>query len=138
MCTPRGQPEVQELRKRSVESWPAPEAVQRNENAPEGLGVAQLFRKLWCHATDDNYFTLYGFRRFRTAHLLNLRFLEDEIDKTDHKIFQAGMKLGYLPGIKDNLGLRHGKKDLDAQGADDVINQELVLKLRDLLKQYGA
>ena len=138
MCAPREQPEVQISHNRSVENSPAPEAVQRNENAPGELGAAQLFRKLWCNATDDNYFTLYGFRRFRTAHLLNLRFLEDEIDKIDHKIFQAGMKLGYSPGIKDKLGLRHGKKDLDAQGADDVVNQELVLKLRDLLKQYGA
>ena len=95
------------------------------------------FRKLWLHATDDNYLTLFGFRRFRTAHLLNIRFLEEEIDTIDHQIFQAGLDLGNQPRSIDRLGLQHGKRDSIMKKANTLVDKELVLRLRDLLKQYG-
>ena len=103
----------------------------------EDIEAIKSFQKAWHIVTDDNYLTLFGFRRFRTAHLLNLRFLEEEIDKIDHQIFQAGLKLGNTPSAIDRLGLEHAKRDLNPQGAEDIISQELVTKLRDLLKQYG-
>jgi hypothetical protein len=99
---------------------------------------AHIFRKLWPNVTVDNYLTLFGFRRFRTAHLLNLRFLEDEISRIDRKIYQAGLQLDLPPANKDKLGLRHGKRDTNALEVEEVINQELVLKLRELIKQYGT
>lgn len=122
----------------SDKKLPVAEPTPCNVNESQDLAIAKLFHKLWRQATDDNYFTLYGFRRFRTAHLLNLRFLEEEIDKLDHQIFQAGMRLGYTPSATDRLGLRHAKRDVNAQGAEEIVNQDLVLKLRDSVKQYGT
>ncbi len=99
--------------------------------------VARLFRDLWRVTTDDNRLTLFSFRRFRTAHLLNLRFLEAEIDQIDHIIYQAGLKLDVPLAKEDRLGLRHGKKDVNALGAEETIDRESVLHLRHLLKEYG-
>lgn len=99
----------------------------------DGVSVTN-FEKLWRNAVDDNYLTLFGFRRYRTSHLLNLRFLEAEIDKTDHTLFQAGLSLDYVP-VLDRLGLGTAKKD--APPAAKPVDRALVLQLRDLLKQYG-
>ena len=103
----------------------------------EDIEATKSFQKAWHIVTDDNYLTLFGFRRFRTAHLLNLRFLEEEIDKIDHQMFQAGLKLGNAPSAIDRLGLEYAKRDLNPRGAEEIISHELVTKLRDLLKQYG-
>ena len=105
--------------------------------SPDDPETANLFRDLWGKVTDDNYLTLYGFRRFRTTHLLNLRFLEKEIDTLDHQIFQAGLKLGRITTSVDKLGLRHGKLDPCALGMEEVMTRESVLKMRDLIRQYG-
>lgn len=103
----------------------------------EDIKAMKSFQKAWDIVTDDNYLTLFGFRRFRTAHLLNLRFLEEEIDKIDHQMFQAGLRLDNAPSAIDRLGLEHAKRDLSPRGPEELINHELVTKLRDLLKQYG-
>lgn len=105
--------------------------------SPEDQEIARSFRELWCKVTDDNYLTLFGFRRFRTSHLLNLRYLEEEIDKLDHQVFQAGVRLGHTPTPTDKLGLRHAKEDSQASRVEDIITKENVLKLRELLKEYG-
>ena len=117
------------------------EAQSDGETAPEEPEFTNQFRKVWLNATDDNYLTLFGFRRFRTAHLLNLRFLEEEIDKIDHKIYQAGMKLDCPIGAIDRLGLKHGKRDVADPGAARVVNvvdKDLMSRLRELLRQYGT
>jgi hypothetical protein len=49
--------------------------------------VAELFCKLWPRITSDDNLTLHGFRRFKTTHLLNLRFLEEEIAELDHVVY---------------------------------------------------
>ncbi|KAI9778745.1 MAG: hypothetical protein M1816_003918 [Peltula sp. TS41687] len=110
-----------------TESWSAPGSPSRKD-------VINTFRKCWMTSTDDNNLTLHGFRRFKTTHLLNLRFLEDEIAEMDHTIYQAGLSLGQSPS---SLGLNHVKKDANAPSIDDAITREFVLKLRDLLGQYG-
>ncbi|CAF9909985.1 MAG: hypothetical protein ALECFALPRED_006125 [Alectoria fallacina] len=99
--------------------------------------IARSFLNLWSNITDDNALTLYGFRRFRTTHLLNLRLLEAEIDKIDHKIYQAGLSLGLPSTSADKLGLKHSKRDGHAPSPEEVLNPELVSKLRQLLKEYG-
>ncbi|KAL8978565.1 MAG: hypothetical protein Q9205_005878 [Flavoplaca limonia] len=68
---------------------------------PVASDTMSTFRKAWYDATDDNYLTLFGFRRFRTAHLLNLRFLEQDIDKIDHqlKAKRDGGRNGEIKGI---------------------------------------
>ena len=71
--------------------------------------LAGLFRRFWCATTDDRRLTLFGFRRYRTAHLLNLRFLEDEIHKIDHDIFQAGLQLDVTSTAAERLGLKHAR-----------------------------
>jgi hypothetical protein len=96
------------------------------------------FRKHWQSSTDDNNLTLHGFRRFKTTHLLSLRFLEGEIAELDAVIYQAGLSLGPSPSDKDRLGLKNCKKDPKAPKAEEVITQELVLKLRGLIKEYGT
>ena len=97
---------------------------------------AHLFKRLWPEITDDNRLTLFGFRRFRTSHLLNLRYLEDEIHHVDREIYQAGLKLGWSLPKEDRLGIRHSKQDIDAR-TPESIDRDLVLKLRGLLKSYG-
>jgi hypothetical protein len=95
------------------------------------------FTKHWQNATASNNLTLHGFRRFKTTHLLNLRFLEDEIGELDHIIYQAGLSLGLDPSSSDRLGLEHSKRDANVPQVEETITQELVLKLRRLLKEYG-
>ncbi|KAI1178314.1 hypothetical protein F4777DRAFT_538215 [Nemania sp. FL0916] len=98
--------------------------------------ITQQFRKHWDLATDDNNLTLHGFRRFKTAHLLSLRYLEDQISELDHTIYQAGLSLGLDRTPIDRLGLVGSKKDENVPSIEETITSELVLKLRDLLKQY--
>jgi hypothetical protein len=50
---------------------------------PERTDLLREFAKYWRTATDDHNETLHGFRRFKTTQLLNLRFLEDEIEELD-------------------------------------------------------
>ncbi|KAL6720816.1 hypothetical protein ACLMJK_002741 [Lecanora helva] len=95
------------------------------------------FRKFWRTATDANCLTLFGFRRFRTAHLLNLRFLEEEIDTIDHDIFQAGIRISCPSDSTDRLGLAHAKRDAKLQNDGVTISQDTMWKLRKLLKEYG-
>ena len=99
--------------------------------------TARLFGNLWSNVTDDNALTLYGFRRFRTTHLLNLRLLETELDKIDHQIYQAGLKLDLPLTSADKLGLKHSKRDDHAPCPEEVLKPELVSKLRQLLREYG-
>lgn len=98
--------------------------------------TAQVFRKLWPRVTDDDNLALHGFRRFKTAHLLNLRFLEQEIAEVDRAIYQAGLSLGHEPSTRDRLGLKHSTIDPNPPALKDTITQDLVLKLRNLLQQY--
>ncbi|KFA82008.1 hypothetical protein S40288_11334 [Stachybotrys chartarum IBT 40288] len=98
--------------------------------------TAELFRKLWPCVTDDHNLTLHGFRRFKTTHLLNLRFLEQDIAEVDRKIYQAGLSLGCEPASGDRLGLRNGTHDYNVPVLEDTITKDLVLKLRDLLQKY--
>jgi hypothetical protein len=95
------------------------------------------FRRAWMASTADNNLTLHGFRRFKTTHLLNLRFLEDEIAKMDHTLYQAGLSLNLSPSSADRLGLGHSKRDASIPPIHDVITVEFRSRLRDLLKQYG-
>ncbi|OTB01926.1 hypothetical protein M426DRAFT_323138 [Hypoxylon sp. CI-4A] len=94
------------------------------------------FSSHWQNSTADNNLTLHGFRRFKTTHLLNLRFLEAEIAELDHVIYQAGFNLDIQPSAADRLGLKHGKRDEDAPNPDDVITRDVTLKLRGLIQQY--
>ncbi|ETS75191.1 hypothetical protein PFICI_13675 [Pestalotiopsis fici W106-1] len=94
------------------------------------------FPKLWQAATDDSDLTLYGFRRFKTSHLLNLRFLEEEIAEIDHKLYQAGLGLGIDHPLADRLGLKDSKKDAKVPRVEDTITEDLVLRLRTLCEQY--
>lgn len=109
------------------------ESYQRAET-PD---TARLFRDLWSNVTDDNPLTLYGFRRFRTTHLLNLRLLEMEIDKIDRKIYQAGLNLELPHTGTDKLGLKHSKRDKHVPSPAEVLDPGLVSKLRQLLREYG-
>ncbi|KAI1387920.1 uncharacterized protein F4822DRAFT_430668 [Hypoxylon trugodes] len=105
-----------------------------SQDSPSKL--KRQFSTHWQTSTADNNLTLHGFRRFKTTHLLNLRFLETEIAEVDHDIYQAGLKLGIPPTPDDRLGLRFCRKDEEVPEFDKKINQELILKLRGLLQQY--
>ncbi|KAK0617665.1 hypothetical protein B0T14DRAFT_590498, partial [Immersiella caudata] len=69
-----------------------------------------------------------SFRRFKTSHLLNLRFLESEVAELDHKTFQAGLSLGGQPSPAERLGLGHSKRDDVLPPNQEVITKGLVLK----------
>ena len=119
-------------------SKPGASGLLQNCHQPiEESETSRFFRKLWGSVTDDNPLTLFGFRRFRTTHLLNLRLLEEEIDQLDHKIFQAGLNLGMEPTNMDKLGLKDSKRDKSAPSPEEALDPDLVSKLRQLLKDYG-
>lgn len=99
-----------------------------------------LFMKSWREITSDNRHTLFGFRRYRTIHLLNLRLLEAEIGTIDHDIYQAGLQLDQPLGrehILDRLGLKHAKIDSKRAKVEEVVNKDSILRLRKLIKDYG-
>lgn len=100
-------------------------------------GITNTFRKAWITSTADNNLTLHGFRRFKTTHLLNLRFLENEIAEMDHVLYQAGLSLDLSPSSDDRLGLRSCKRDPNTPKIEETITDELIQKLRGLLKEYG-
>ncbi|KAH8691088.1 hypothetical protein GQ44DRAFT_754052 [Phaeosphaeriaceae sp. PMI808] len=85
---------------------------------PSPEDITKKFRKYWEISTDDNNLTLHGFRRFKTTHLLNLRFLESEVAELDHTIYQAGLSLGLAPSPTDRLGLKHSNRDANVLGAN--------------------
>jgi hypothetical protein len=99
--------------------------------------LAEQFRKYWQNSTEDSNLTLHGFRRFKTTHLLNLRFLEGEIAELDRTIYQAGLSLGLNPSATDRLGLKHCKRNTHPFNINDTINHEFISKLRVLLREYG-
>jgi hypothetical protein len=107
------------------------------ETSSEANQRVHDFRMLWQEATADSDLALYGFRRFKTTHLLNLRLLENEIAELDHQIYQAGLSLNLSISQHDRLGLKHSKKDEDVPEIHETINRDLILRLRDLLKDYG-
>ncbi|KAL8890773.1 MAG: hypothetical protein Q9192_005827 [Flavoplaca navasiana] len=77
------------------------------------------------------------FRKAWTAHLLNLRFLEQDIDKVDHQLYQAGLELDNSHNVIDRLALKQAKRDGSLKGnMDGITNERLIKRLRCLLKQY--
>ena len=114
-----------------VESTHRKDEAVSIDPGPNPCESAELFCKLWLTVTDDNSLTLFGFRWFRTSHLLNPHFMEDKIDQIDHKIYQAGLKLGTAPTGVDRLGPKHGKLDDSAPGTE-VMDEELISQLRSL------
>ncbi|KAL8643956.1 MAG: hypothetical protein Q9226_008016 [Calogaya cf. arnoldii] len=109
-----------------------------DEPSLRDLSRSNVFPKVWSHSTEDKNLTLYGFRRFKTTHLVNLRFLEEEISGLDHRIYQAGLSLdnGTLDRKPDRLGLRCSHRDANIPALQDSITDSLVLNLRHLLKDY--
>ncbi|KAI1273581.1 hypothetical protein F5Y07DRAFT_253008 [Xylaria sp. FL0933] len=106
-------------------------SVQHSANS------AQEFPQHWEKVTADSDLTRHGFRRFKTTQLINLRFLEDEIVELDRIIYQASLSLGFDPSSSDTLGLRDNLRNTDAPRVKEKITQEMVLKLRDLIKEYN-
>ncbi|KAI1178570.1 hypothetical protein F4777DRAFT_537060 [Nemania sp. FL0916] len=100
--------------------------------------VAQEFNKHWQSATDSNNLTLHGFRRFKTAHLLNLRFIEDEIARLDHVIYQAGLTLDIDHSNPDRLGLGRANREAQVPEVRDVATLETIFQLRGLLREYDG
>ncbi|KAI0121252.1 hypothetical protein BJ170DRAFT_645604 [Xylariales sp. AK1849] len=98
--------------------------------------ITEQFRRLWPNVIDDSNLTLHGFRRFKTTHLLNLRFLENEIAELDHIIYQAGLSLDHSLSSTDRLGLRNSRRDSAVPDISETITRELVSKVRELIKQY--
>jgi hypothetical protein len=116
--------------------------AQSKEDAGNDLSdsYSEPFSKFWREVTSDNHLTLFGFRRYRTTHLLNLRFLEAEINEIDHVLYQAGLQLNQPLDREhtiDRLGLRHAKKDRKQLKTEDVVNEALIMRLRRLIKEYG-
>lgn len=120
----------------SASTFSAPYPQADDHNPHNNRGRARGFRKNWQAASADSALTLYGFRRFKTSHLLNLRFLEEEIAELDHKIYQAGLTLGLEHAPANKLGLKFCKRDSHVPAISETITESFVLKLRDLLKQY--
>lgn len=114
----------------------SPQTQPQSSTTPNSTLAA--FNQAWQEATSDNTFTLHGFRRFRTLHLLNLRFLEREIADLDHQFFQAGLRLDQPDRPVDKLGLKGAKLDQAGISFDSFVNQANVQRCRDLIAQYGS
>ncbi|KZZ92852.1 hypothetical protein AAL_05884 [Moelleriella libera RCEF 2490] len=93
----------------------------------------ERFHRLWEASTADGNLTLHGFRRFKTIHLLNLRYLELEIGDLDRLIHQLGHDIQTeLPGT----GPEQSKEDDKRYSLDGTLSMELKPKLRQLLREY--
>lgn len=55
----------------------------------------------------------------------------------DHILYQAGLSLGLSPSSTDRLGLEHSKRDVNIPNISETVTPEFILKLRELLRQYG-
>jgi hypothetical protein len=96
------------------------------------------FPKHWRSSTSDSSpLSLFGFRRFMTNQLLNVRFLEYEIAILESQIYQAGLKVEVPLETREKLGLSNITIDPNAPGFDKVVTSEMVYKLRRLLKEYS-
>jgi len=93
------------------------------------------FPNHWQSSTSPEKVSLFGFRRFRTSQLLNIRFLEDEISALDREIYQAGLQLPTQYVSKNHH--EHVRRDPNAAGPNKVINETTIHRLRTLLKQYS-
>lgn len=122
----------------SLKPCDAPARTEANGIESQHLSrQKEEFLKIWKASTADSNLTLYGFRRFKTSHLLNLRFLEAKIAQLDHDFYQAGLSLNIEPSTVDRLGLAHCKKDDQIPALEEMISCEKILKLRGLIKEYG-
>jgi hypothetical protein len=108
------------------------------ESIQSSRSLSDQFSDHWQASTADSNLTLHGFRRFKTTHLLNLRFLEAEIAEIDHILYQLGLSLNVEPSSTDRLGLKHCKKDETPPSTKQVLSKKLIQKLRRLLKEYGV
>ena len=120
----------------SKQDSPSSESIPSSSDREDKGCKNANFEKLWREVTDDNYLTLYGFQRYRTIHLLNLRFMEAEIKEINHNIYQASISLNHIPTL-DKLGLKHVKKDVTPATIEEAVNPAIIVRLRGLLKQYG-
>jgi hypothetical protein len=118
----------------NAQSQPDPDSTDLVK--AEDLEIQKIFRKEWPTITSPEPQTLFGFRRFQTTHLLNLRLLENEILALDHKVFQAGLSLGGEVRSDDLLALAHIKRDV-GETALSAMDKGLTNWLRGLLKEYG-
>jgi hypothetical protein len=120
----------------TVQSQQQPECTTASDSTrTEDVEVREMFRTAWPAITSPTP-ALFGFRRFRTSHLLNLRILEKEILAIDNTVYQAGWSLGAEVRNNDRLALANAQKDADAKGLPSI-DKELITRLRDLLRQYG-
>ena len=110
---------------------------EQSERSGLALQYASLFPRIWRKSTTDSNMSLHGFRRFKTSHLVNLRFMEEEIARIDHEIYQAGLHLGFQITERDRLGLGTSKLDVEFHKLEESITRPLVLRLRTMLKDYG-
>ncbi|KAL3965724.1 hypothetical protein ACCO45_000032 [Purpureocillium lilacinum] len=74
--------------------------------------LAAQFRSHWQASTADSNLTLHGFRRFKTTHLLNLRYLEAEIAELDHLLYQVSLSLDLGPSERKRPARREENKDV--------------------------
>lgn len=111
--------------------------LQQMGTPPDSPSLSSQFPDHWQTSTADRNLTLHGFRRFKTTHLLNLRYLEAEIARLDHLLYQVGLGLELEISSVDRLGLKHCQKDDGIPCPSEVINRELIERLRRLLKDYG-
>ncbi|KAL8651855.1 MAG: hypothetical protein Q9210_003029 [Variospora velana] len=140
MATTASAPESDSTPQETSSSEISVPANQQGLDPPSSLDLSRsgIFPKVWRHSTEDRNLTLYGFRRFKTSHLVNLRFLEEEIAELDHKIYQAGLSLddGKWNRKQDRLGLQCSHRDASVPAIKDSITDSVVLRLRSLLKDY--
>ncbi|PFH61520.1 hypothetical protein XA68_17097 [Ophiocordyceps unilateralis] len=103
---------------------------------PLNRSLSDQFPNHWQASTADSNLTLHGFRRFKTSHLLNLRYLEAEIAEIDHLIYQIGLGLDIEPSKVDRLGLKQCQKDEKAPRPEKAVSKKLIQRLRRLMKEY--
>lgn len=81
------------------------------ESTQASQSLSEQFSSHWQASTADSNLTLHGFRRFKTTHLLDLRYLRAEVAEIDLLSYQLSLNLNVEPSSTDRLGLKHCKKD---------------------------
>ncbi|CAN8099915.1 unnamed protein product [Discula destructiva] len=112
-----------------------PIRVVTAEKTYDNANPAPVFNRIWSIATEDENLTMYAFKRFKTSHLVNLRYLEHELDKLDRDVYQAGLSLGHDVSKTGRLLLGHAQKDKVIKTVQDVAQKENIIRLRKLISE---
>lgn len=93
------------------------------------------FEESWGKVTNSG--VLNQFHRYNTLHLLNLRFLEEELATVESQVLRAGLKFSGREKGPDQIIFEEAIISPDVCDSNGKVSQAYVEKLRNLIQKYG-